>query len=80
MARIRTGSPIMPKAKRKLSSGNNIAPYASLLLLLVPVLCCDSQCRCLWFCVGLGIVAAGSLCVLLGLVRELKLLGVRLTF
>lgn len=80
MARIRTGLLIMPNAKRTLSSGNHIASYGSLLLLLVPVLCCDSQCRCLWFCVGLGIVAAGGLYVLLGLVRELKLLGVRLTF
>ncbi len=80
MARIRTGSPLMPKTKRTLSSGNDIAPYASLLLLIVPVLCCDGQCRCLWVCVGLGVVAAASLYVLLRLVRQLKLLSVRLTF
>ena len=80
MARIKTGFPIMSKAKRTLSSGNDIAPYGSLLLLFVPMLCCDSQCRCLWFCVGRGVVAAASLYVLLGLVRQLKLLSVRPTF
>ncbi len=80
MAHIKSRLPVLINGKRTLSSGNEIAPYGSLLLFFVPMLCCDSQCRCLWFCVGLGVVAAASLYVLLGLVRELKLLGDRLTF
>ena len=79
MARIRRWLPVFASDKRALASGHAVAPYA-LLLLLVPTICCDSQCETPWFCVGYSVVAAASLYVLLGIGRELRLLDERLTF
>lgn len=64
---------------RALESGRRIAPYA-LLLLFVPMFCCDRQCEVLWLCVGLSAVAAVSLYLVLAIGRELRLHGERLTF
>ena len=79
MARISRWLAISDNGRRALESGRRAAPHA-LLLLFVPMFCCDSQCEVLWLCVGLSVVVAASLYVLLAIGRELRLLGERLTF
>ena len=79
MARIESQAPVLANYERALESGRRAAPYA-LLLLFVPMFCCDSQCEVLWLCSGLIVVAATSLHLLPGIGRELRLLGERLTF
>ena len=80
MARIEPSWLFSESGERALPSGYSMAPHGSLLLLIVPALCCDNQCEIRWLCVALSVVAAASLYVLLGLIRELRLLGERLTF
>ena len=53
-------------------------PYWSLLLLLTPALCLPAICDCIVLCTSIGIIAAAALFVTLSVVRELRLLGVRL--
>jgi hypothetical protein len=80
MARIEPRWLFSESGELALPSGYSMAPHGSLLLLIVPTLCRDNRCEIRLLCVALSVVAAASLYVLLGLIRELRLLGERLTF
>ena len=79
MARIKPRWLFSRNGRRTLASGRSLAPFAWLLV-LAPVICCDGQCEIRWLCAGLSVVAAAGLYVLLGVIRELHLLGERLVF